>query len=72
MESLCNASQGEVSSLISKKMPWRGDTFLMDLWLRLGTWLFCGRKCEMGIRLGPTVRRGGFRLPRGMTLADET
>lgn len=70
MEKLCNVFQGEVSLLIGKKMPWRGNTFLMDLWLRLGTWLFYGRKCEMGILFCLTMLRGGFKLLRSMNFDD--
>lgn len=68
MEKLCNVFQGEVPSLISKKP--RRNTFLMDLWLRLGTWLFYGRKCEMGILFCLAVL-GGFKLLRSMNLDDE-
>lgn len=58
MEKLGNVFQGEVSLLIGKKMPWRGNTFLMDVWLRLGPWLFYGRKCDMGdIILSPHAKR---------------
>lgn len=43
MEKRCTVFQGEVSSLISKKCQGEGNTFVMGLWLRLGT-----RGCSMG------------------------
>lgn len=39
----------------------QGNTFLMDFWLRLGTWQFYGRKCKMGTLFCLTTLRGGFR-----------
>lgn len=71
MEKLGNVFQGEVSLLIGKKMPWWSNTFLMDLWLRLGPWLLYRRKCDMGILFCLSMLRGGFQLLRRMNFDDE-
>lgn len=54
-------SRARFPSLLARKCH-RGEHLFNGLWLRFGTWLIYGRKCEMGILFCLTMLRGRFRL----------